>query len=291
MSKRVVPDYTVEENVFEGEDGTMIFYRVFRPNLIKRKPKVLVVHHGFGEHGGRYENLTEALKESGFIIYIHDARGHGRSGGKRGHVNNFLEFLDDLDRLIRIATKTEKVPKVYLMGHSMGGLVVLCYAAMGTNQGNLVTLIASGSALRVHLNVVMRVKKFVGQFLANVLPEVTVPAGLNIEDLSHDPEVIEAYKADPLVHGEISMALGKVFLEIGEPCINSADVIRVPTYLFHGQEDRIADPSGSIAFYNNLVIADRKLNIYENLFHETMNEYPKDRDRVLSDLRVWLEKH
>ncbi len=291
MSKRVLPAYNIEENDFYSEDGTKIYYRVFRPTLMKRKPKVLVVHHGFGEHGGRYENLTEALKESGFIIYIHDARGHGRSGGKRGHVNSFLEFLDDLDRMIRIATKNEKVPKVYLMGHSMGGLVSLCYAEMGTNQGNLLALVASGSALRVHLNIVMETKKFFGKFLAGVLPEVTVPAGLNIEDLSHDPEVVEAYRADSLVHGEVSMSLGKVLLEIGEPCIESADVIRVPTYLFHGQEDKIADPSGSQAFYNNLVIADKKLHIYENLFHETMNEYPKDRDRVLSDLRAWLEKH
>ena len=291
MAVKELTPYLTEELDFFTDDGTKIFYRIYRPLSRKKISRILVVHHGFGEHSGRYGNLLRSMENTGTAIYLLDARGHGRSGGKRGHVKRFFDFLDDLDTLIRIAIRNEKIPKVYLLGHSMGGLIALAYAETGTNQGNLYGLIASSPALRVHLNLAMKVKKFVATTLAEFLPETTLPAGLDVSHLSHDTLVGEAYVKDPLVHGDVSFRLGSILLNAGDPVIESADNIRVPTYVFHGREDQIANFAGSVDYYNNLVMPDKKLNIYDNMRHETMNEYPKDRDRVLSDLSSWLDHH
>ncbi|MCE9501503.1 MAG: lysophospholipase [Leptospira sp.] len=291
MPVKELSPYTSEEHDFFSEDGIKIYYRIFRPVSRKKISKILVVHHGFGEHSGRYWNLLHALEDSGIVVYLLDARGHGRSGGKRGHINRFFDFLDDLDTLIKIAIRNEKIPKVYLMGHSMGGLISLAYAETGTNQGNLYGLIASSPALRVHLNAVMKIKKFIGTQLAEYLPDTTMPAGLDPSNLSHDLSVGEAYMKDPLVHGDVSFRLGSILLNAGDPVIESADNVRVPTYIFHGKEDLIANYTGSVDYYNNLVVPDKKINLYDGMRHETMNEFPKDRNRVLSDLRSWIDQH
>jgi acylglycerol lipase len=281
--------YTREESTFQNDDGSKIYYQAFRPKSGSKK--VLVVHHGFGEHGGRYLNLVEALANKGYAIYLLDARGHGRSDGRRGVVNHVSDFFADLKKLIEIAKQKEGVKKVTLMGHSMGAVIAFLFTGADNNQDDLDALITSGIAIKVQTDLVMELKKGVGGFLAKVLPTLTIPAGLDVNMLSHDKSVVEAYTNDPLVHGNISAYLGDFLLNCYELALNTAGRIRVPIYMFHGKEDKIATPAGTVDAFERVASADKTIKLFDGLYHETMNELPKERAIVLNELVAWIDKH
>lgn len=281
--------YIHETSTFVNKDGGKIFYQVFRPKSATKR--VLVVHHGFGEHGGRYTNLVESLADKGFAIYLIDARGHGRSDGRRGVIHHFSDFFADLNQLINIAKQKESVSMVTLLGHSMGAVITFLYTGTDNYQSDLDALITSGLAIKVQTDFVMDVKKGIGGFLAQVLPTLTIPAGLNVNLISHDKSVVDAYVQDPLVHGNISAYLGDFLLNCYDLAINSAQRIKIPVYMFHGKEDQIALPSGTDAAFASLSSNDKSMKLFEGLYHETMNETPKERAIVLQELVAWLDKH
>jgi alpha-beta hydrolase superfamily lysophospholipase len=123
-----------QSNFKSSLDNKNIFYQSWTKT---NSSQVLVFQHGFGEHSDRYKNILDTLKDESISVYALDARGHGRSEGKRGHVDQFQNYIDDLSDLIRIAKEEEKKEKVVLLGHSLGGVIALQYATEGFNQENL----------------------------------------------------------------------------------------------------------------------------------------------------------
>lgn len=282
--------YLREESTFSNKDNGKTYYQSFRP---KTEPvqKTIVVHHGFGEHGGRYTNLIESLAGKGVAFYLLDARGHGKTDGRRGVVSSYTDFLADLKELIGIAKTKENSKKVILLGHSMGAVMSLLYAGTDNNQADLQGLVLSGLAIKVKTDFVMDIKKGIGGLLANVLPTLTIPAGLNVNLLSHDEQVVEAYVKDPLVHGNICAYLGDFLLNCYTFALECASKIQVPVYLFHGREDQIALCAGSEDAFAKIPAKDKSLKIFDGLYHETMNELAKDKKLVFAELVSWIEKH
>jgi acylglycerol lipase len=281
--------FTREESTFQNKDGSQIYYQIFRPNAGAKR--VLVVHHGFGEHGGRYSNLIDSLTDRSYVVYLIDARGHGRSDGRRGVVGHVSDYFADLKQLIGIAKQREGVKKVTLLGHSLGAVISFLYAGTDNNQEDLDALVTSGIAIKVQTDFVMDIKKGIGGLLANVLPTLTVPAGLDVNLLSHDKNVVDAYVSDPLVHGNISAYLGDFLMNCYDLALNTAPRINIPIYMFHGKEDKIALPAGSSEAFDRVSSKDKTLKLFDGLYHETMNELPKDRAIVLKELVSWLDKH
>lgn len=282
--------FEIQESSILTGDGLRYHYRIYTPESVPAK-KLLVVHHGFGEHGGRYENLVNVLSDSGFALFIPDARGHGKSEGKRGHVPQFEIFAQDLDLLVdRIAKDHPGLP-ITLLGHSMGALVATVYAKDEARQAKLSGLVLSGIPLKVKTDPVMEVKKFFSGFLAGVTPSLVIPAGLNVTFLSHDKSVVKAYKKDPLVHGDVSAYLGNYLLNASSEVVPGVEKITIPILIFHGEEDMIALSSGSQLLYDRVGSQDKTLKIYPGLYHETMNEIPGKKDEVLMQVKDWLSKH
>lgn len=262
-------------------DGLNIFFQSWtKPNA----EKVLVIQHGFGEHSNRYENLLNALQNEPVNVYALDARGHGRSEGKRGHVDQFQRYIDDLADLIRIAKQEQNIQKVILLGHSLGGVIALQYATEAFNQDNLLGLIISSPGLKVKMDLEKEIKKLLAEILSNIIPDMTLDANLNLKYLTHDQSVIDAYKKDPLVHGKISFQMGKNLFHINSIMKNKAHLIQVPILMIHGDADGIADVEGTKEFFYNLTCEKKELKIYKGLYHELMNELPADREKVLNDI-------
>lgn len=147
--------YHIEDGKFTGVGNISIHYRSYRSKNAS-KPRVLVVQHGIGEHGGRYENLLEALAGKGYNVYLIDSRGHGKSEGDRGVITDFNQFLTDLNQLIGIAKQKEGVSRVTLMGHSMGALIALFYAGDPSYQANLDRLVLSSLPIEVKTNFIAK---------------------------------------------------------------------------------------------------------------------------------------
>jgi alpha-beta hydrolase superfamily lysophospholipase len=285
-----IQNYQLTESSIQTSDGLKYHYRVYKPSSGKSN-KVLVVHHGFGEHGGRYENLVATLSGSGYTIYIPDARGHGKSDGPRGFTPQFESFCEDLDRLVDLALKENKLSHVTLLAHSMGSLVAVNYAKKASRHQKLNALVLSGIPLKVKTDPVMEVKKFFAGFLSAVTPALAIPAGLNINFLSHDAEVVTAYANDPLVHGSATAYLGNYLLKAEENVLPGAEYIQVPVLIFHGEEDNIALKDGSEILYQRIGSKDKTLKIFPGLFHETMNEEGEKKTEVLNLVKDWLNKH
>ncbi len=267
-------------------DPVKLFWQQWVPDgAIER---VVVFQHGMGEHAGRYQHLLNTFADTGTACYALDARGHGRSPGRRGYLTHFERFADDLGDLIRVARSENDRQPVFLLGHSLGGAIALDFALRPGNQAHLRGLILSSAVIELPQSGVNRVLRPTARLLARVAPGVVLDTMLRQVDLSRDAEAVAAYRADPLVHGKAAVLLGHTLFRLNRRFYAEAHRLRVPVYLFHGTADRITSPEGSKKFFERLTTADKKLNLYEGLYHETMNELPADRKKVLTDLREWV---
>ena len=267
-------------------DPVELFWQQWIPD--EAVERVLVFQHGIGEHAGRYQHLLDAFDNTGTACYALDARGHGRSPGRRGYLTTFERFADDLGDLVRMARAENDEQPVFLMGHSLGGAIALDFALRPGNQAHLRGLILSSALIELPRSPSNRVLKTIAKVVAPVLPGVVLDTRLRQTHLSRDAEAISAYRTDPLVHGRASVALGHALYNLSEGFYTRANQLTIPVYLFHGTADRITSPEGSRNFFERLTTADKKLNLYEGLYHETMNELPADREKVLADLREWV---
>jgi alpha-beta hydrolase superfamily lysophospholipase len=86
----------------------------------------VIITHGIAEHSGRYHKMTEILNQNGYNVIKYDLRGHGQSAGARGKLKHHLDMIHDLHELV-VEAKKYHVP-IYLLGHSLGGLIVHMYA-------------------------------------------------------------------------------------------------------------------------------------------------------------------
>jgi len=252
--------------------------------LPEGKPRALVVGvHGFAEHAGRYEHVGRFLAERGFALYMYDLRGHGRSEWERGYVDRFEQFIEDTVAFAKFA-KREVPAKTFLLGHSMGGLIAVYTAArLG---GELSGFLTSGAALEVKVNPLARLTL---QLAGLLNPKGRVRTPVSTECLSKDKSVVERYLSDPLVFKdptyklllEFGRAVQRVWLVVG--------TISLPALIMHGGSDCLVPPSASRKLYDKLPSPDKALKIYEGLRHEIFNEV--EREKVLSDLAEWLERH
>lgn len=284
-----MPAYHHTSHFFLTTDDFEIFWQTWQPQGDVQR--VLVLQHGIGEHSGRYQSLIKTLTESSIAVYALEARGHGRTQGIRGHVNNFAVYRQDLAEFIAMVRYQHEQAPVFLLGHSLGGAIALAYALHQDDQKHLRGLILSSPAIEIPLNFSTRIKKQMASLLVGIAPSLTMPTNINLRYLSHNPAVGIDYQRDPLTHGQISVALGHALFQLSKYFYAHAPYLRVPTYIFHGTGDKITSPEGSKKLYHLLRQSDKTLKLYDGLYHETLHEKEPDQSRVLHDLKQWILAH
>jgi len=242
-----------------------------------------LIVHGLGEHAGRYELLARWLNSKGVAVRAYDQFGHGHSEGPRGGLlreGQLPEHLGDL----AAATMTEPSfanRPLALIGHSLGGLVVASAIRRDLIAPELAVL--SSPALAVRMASWQRAAVKV---LPRLAPALTLGNGLDPSKLSHDPQIVADYLADPQVHDRICARLGAFVALEGENVLASASRWATPTCVLYAGDDRAVDPSGSRAFAaaapSNIV----KAQCFPAMYHEIFNE--PDRALALSALETAL---
>jgi alpha-beta hydrolase superfamily lysophospholipase len=248
------------------------------PDGTPRRGALLLVH-GLGEHCGRYVHVAGALTALGLEVTSYDHRGHGSSDGVRGGLPHPDALLDDLALVYGSLGED-----AFLLGHSMGGTIAARAVTGGwvTPRG----LVLSSPALAVDITRFQRVLAAVGRRL---LPDRPMPNGLPVDKISHDPEVVAAYKADPDVHDRLTARLFDFLVDAGKRARVDAARLTVPTLGLVAGADALVDARGSREFFDRLPPGVGTLHWYDDLYHEIFNEREPDRSRVLTDLRTWLK--
>ena len=251
----------------------------------KHRGTVLVVH-GIGEHGGRYKNVEEALLPAGWSVFTYDHRGHGLSTGRRTHVDRFDDYADDLQRVYDEVQSLAGQGKVFVWGHSMGGLITTVWA--GLRRPAVWGAILSAPPYRIAVPV-PAVKIAAAKMLSKVVPTLALANEVDPALLSRDPAVGKAYAIDPLVERKATVRWGDEFLRAVDLVNARAHEVQVPYLLLHGTADRITAAEGSRAFHEKTASSDKTIRIYDGYYHELHNEPDADRAKVFEDVRGWLD--
>jgi alpha-beta hydrolase superfamily lysophospholipase len=262
-------------------DGLDLCLRRWETEGVPLKWTFIVVH-GLGEHSGRYQQLAEWFTARGATVYAMDHRGHGRSGGQRGHAPSLKALLDDIDLVITRA-RTERGGPIVLIGHSFGGLLAIAYALDRPDRVDRAVFSAPALVPAVK---VPGWKRALADVLPKVAPKASFKNEIDANVLSHDPRIAPAYRGDPLVHNQITAGLYGDTIARGEEFIRRAPELRVPFLLLHGADDQVVDPVGSRRFYDRATAADRAFRLYPGLYHEIFNEV--EHERVFQDIENWL---
>ena len=282
--KYIMKGFEYNSGTFIGKGAVEIFFQTWQT---PRPRGVVVVVHGMGEHSGRYHNLVKSLEGTEINICSFDLRGHGKSGGKRGHIWSFRDYLADLEIFLDlIGSDFNKIP-LLLLGHSLGGLICTTYVL--TRPEKISGLIASSPFLILSMKVPSW-KSSLGRILSSFAPSITMPTGLNPADLSHDNDEVESYENDPLVHDRASARWFTEVTAAQADCINHAQELTLPLLVIHGKGDKIADYSGSAVLAERAASKIKEIHVFEGLYHETMNETFKERAMVLDIVKTWILK-
>ncbi len=244
----------------------------------------LVIVHGYAEHKGRYGELVEQLVGAGYQCHLLDLRGHGRSGGPRGHVARFEEYRTDLERfLVEVQTFAAPPAPLLLLGHSLGGLIALDFVL---HRPEVFDSLAVSSPFLAPALKIPRLKRTLLPLVANFFPTLAVQSGLRPAWLSHDPRVVHAYETDPLVFSTVTLGWFVAVRNGQNEVFNRASEIRTPILTLIGEADAIADPRRTRSLFERLKSEPKRLIAYPGLFHEIFNE--TGRGRVVADLLAWL---
>ncbi len=274
-----------QEGVFAGVRGAGLYYQGWLPEGEVRG--VLLIVHGLAEHSGRYTNVVNRFVPRGYAVYGIDHIGHGRSEGRRLYIERFADYTEPLKTYLDMVRCWQPDKPVFLVGHSMGGLIGALHLI--ASQEGLAGAVLSGPAIKAPGNIAAAVI-FVGRVLSVLVPRVGLVPPVDAEGVCRDPAVVREYLADPLVYrGKITARLGAELIGAMERARAEASRITLPILILQGGADRLVDPSGAQSLYEKVTSSDKKLVVYEGFFHEVFNE--PQHDRVLSDVERWLEGH
>jgi alpha-beta hydrolase superfamily lysophospholipase len=244
---------------------------------------VLVNIHGLGDHSGLYPTLIEHFQSRGITIHAMDLRGNGQSGGQRAYIERWEEYREDLHRFLDLVRLEEPGRPLFLLGNSLGGLIVLEYALHYPED--LRGVIAASPPLgRLGVPAPMLA---LGRILSRVWPRFSIRTGMDLSGLARDPVVVQTVLADPLFHRlgtarlstEVVAAIARV--QAGAPGFP------LPVLVLHGSADRMVPPDGSREFVARVRHPDRELHEYAGAFHVLFADL--DHERVLTDVERWIE--
>jgi alpha-beta hydrolase superfamily lysophospholipase len=269
------------EGRFRGAGGLELYYQAWR-SPEGRHSAVLVNLHGLGDHSSLYPSLAGHFPCRDIAVYAYDMRGNGRSPGQRAYLDSWRDYREDLDAFLAQVREWEPGLPVFVLGHSLGGLVVLDYALHFPARLNGV--IAAAPPLgRVGVPPLLMA---LGRIMSRIWPRFSLEVGMDLSGLARDPAVIQTVLSDPLFHRrgtarlstEVTAAIARVQARAGD--------LSVPLLILHGSADRMVPPDGSREFFQKVRHPVREFREYPEAYHGLFADF--DHEQVLTDLERWI---
>ena len=270
-----------QDGYFKNQENQSIYFQNWLPD---NPPKaVFLIVHGLNEHSGRYDHFSNFFVNEGFAVYSMDLIGHGKSDGTRSYVKDFNNYLDDIILYVEKIKQLQPGSPIFLIGHSMGGLIGALLLIDHPDQ--FAGAVLSGSVVQVPDDV-SPLFISLGKFVSLVLPKLGL-LRVDLSGLSRNPAVVQAYKDDPLVNtgkftARVSAEMNKSFDRVAV----EGSQIKAPVLILHGGSDRIVNPTCSHFLYALVSSEIKKLIIYDDFYHEVYNDH--GHEQVLKDVSSWI---
>ena len=277
-----------EEGTLATDDGLALFWQSWVP---PGEPEgVLLFVHGLAEHSGRYLNPVRHFVARGWACYGFDYRGHGKSPGARVHVSDYEEYLADVEEGHRLVRIRHPEKKIFLVGHSQGGLLTLLYGLRSI--GNLKGIVVSSPFLGIHPDSMPSpLLVTASKLFSRLIPKALFASNANPAFLSRDPDIETQYVSDPLVSNKVSVRWATTILDAHRAALDEAPMLTIPALVMQGDADRLVDPEATRSW---VAAAPGDLVEYvewEGYYHELFNEPLLERRPVFEKMEQWLEAH
>lgn len=270
------------EDYLKVRDGIELFYK---KDIIDQPKAVILINHGFAEHLGRYDYVAKEFNKAGYNVYRYDLRGHGKTKSTKGYIESYEDFIEDCNEMVNLVKDENKDLKVFMLGHSMGGFVTCAYGL--TYPKALEGQILSGAAVNtlpaargIRSTLIKSLSRFAKMRMIKNIVE---------DDICSVEQVVVDYKNDSLVLKEATTNLFAEFLVHGREYINeNIEKYKYPCFIVHGEKDKIVPKEIGEYLFDNISSQDKEIKIYDNLYHEILNE--NEKDEVIDDMVRWLDE-
>ncbi|MGB7603922.1 MAG: lysophospholipase [Lutisporaceae bacterium] len=242
----------------------------------------LIIIHGAGEHSGRYIKTAEYFVENGYNVYTGDLVGHGLSDGTRMFINSIKDYIKDVEFFLN---RIDNKKPTYLLGHSMGGLIVLYYMLSGGSR-EINGVIASSPYIKDKIDI-PKVKYLIGKVAASICPKLKIDSGLKGEMVCRDKDIAEFYNRDTL---NCSKVTAKWFVELEKArnlLVEMQKEFTVPCLILQAGGDIVVDSEVVRQFYQGISSKDKEFISYDDFYHEILND--PEREQVLDKINSWMD--
>jgi acylglycerol lipase len=270
-----------DADFFTGRNGKKIFRQWWLPG--GEPTAVILIVHGLAEHSGRYRPLVHHFVPMGYAVYGFDHQGHGKSEGTRCHADALEDFTENLQRMVLWVKEQQPGKRLVLFGHSMGGLITANYLIDHQTEVDEAILSAPAIVSSAQPTTWQKVK-------VGLLHRVHARAQfrkLDPEGISRDPDVVQSYWEDPLVHkGPMTIGLALVLGNAMSRARDEGQRITLPLLIVQGGHDLLVNPAGAKALFESISSERKQLKYFPDAYHELLNE--PEAPQVLNLMEQWL---
>jgi alpha-beta hydrolase superfamily lysophospholipase len=271
------------DGTFAGAGGLPLYYQAWLPRDRRRRKAVLINLHGLGDHSGLYPTLAGHFPAHGIALYAYDMRGNGRSPGQRAYLRGWHEYRGDLRAFLDRVRKWEGDLPLFILGNSLGGLVVLDYALhYPTGLRGVIAVAPPLGEVGVPPALMA-----LGRIMSRIWPRFSLEVGMDLSGLARDPAVVDTVLADPLFHRRGTARLSTEVSAAIQRVQARAETLSVPLLILHGSADRMVPPEGSRRFFSRVELEDREFLEYPDAYHCLFADV--GHEEVLKDVEQWLE--
>lgn len=289
---RTPPDLDLFPNYIQNKKGLWLHWRYWASTDGKAPKGVIMMLHGLGEHHGRYEGTAAYFNAKGYAIYMCESTGHGSSEGIRKYAEDFTDLIEEQQQFLAavvqpaVGSQHGGVP-LFLFGHSMGGLLAVHVSSRVPQAFQAV--IISGAALKVDPKIVPEYLIVLSSLLSAYLPKLVV-TDVDGSKISRNTQVVDAYGQDPCVpHVGVRARFGYGLLLAQKKVSAFSSSYKCPILIMHSSQDTLTMPEGSSEFHSQIASTDKTLRMYDQYWHEMLNEGKLDRSKVRADMLHFLD--